>query len=124
MRYSNSLRATILAVTIGSLGMSAHAGPMPTYAAPTMKSVIQKNTTDVRWGGAGYGVAGDRVRGAIASGAYYGGYGGYYYPAYGYRAVSYYDDSYCLRPLVVTPATRIQSRYLGVKPSERLPWTD
>ncbi|GEC16251.1 hypothetical protein [Nitrobacter winogradskyi] len=112
MRYSSSLRATILAATIAALGMSAQAGPMPTHTATTMTSMVQKNTTDVRWGGGGY-------RGA-------GSYGGYYddYPAYGYASVSYYDERYCLPPLVVMPATRVQSQYLGVKPSERLPWTD
>ncbi|WP_347264345.1 hypothetical protein [Nitrobacter sp.] len=115
MRYSNSLRATILAATIAALGMSAQAGPMPTHTATTMNSMVKKNTTDVRWGGGGYRGAG-----------YYGRHGGHYdgYPAYGYRAVSHYDDIYCLRPLVVTPAIRIQTRYLGVEPSERLPWTD
>lgn len=109
MRHSNFLRATILAATIAALGMSAQAGPMPTHTATAVKSMVQKNTTDARWGA-----------------GYYGRHGGYYddYPAYGHRAVSYYDDIYCLDPLVVMPATRIQTRYLGVKPSERLPWTD
>jgi hypothetical protein len=65
------------------------------------------------WGyrGLGYGVAaGALVGGAIASSAYYGGYGGYYgggyggygYPSYSYAAVPYYGygggygyGSYC-----------------------------
>ena len=61
------------------------------------------------WGyrGLGYGLAaGALVGGAIASSAYYGGYGGYYggygYPAYSYAAVPYYGygggygyGSYC-----------------------------
>lgn len=110
MRYSSSLRTTILAATIAIIGMSAHAGPMPTHIA-TIKSMNHQTATEVRWRS-----------------------GGWDYPVYGYPFVSsyYYDggygydygDSYCSRPLATRPAIKVQNRYLGTDPDKRLPWTD
>jgi hypothetical protein len=131
MRLLSSLRTAILAAIAGLLSAGAQAGPMPTNVA-AMKSMVDQSTTEVRWGGGwrgggfgyrgvgfrgdgwgyrglGYGLAaGALVGGAIASSAYYGGYGGYYgggYPSYSYAAVpSYgygggygygYGGSYC-----------------------------
>lgn len=107
MRYSNSLLTTILAAIIVMIGMSAHAGPVPTHIA-TIKSMNYQNTAEVRWRG-----------------------GGWDHPDYGYPFVSSYnyDDSYgysyCSRPLATRPAVRgAQNRYMGTDPDKRLPWTD
>jgi hypothetical protein len=114
MSVLSSLRTAVLAATAALLAAGAQAGPMPTNVA-AMKSMVDQNTTEVRWGGGwrgggwgyrggfgyrdwgyrglGYGVAaGALVGGAIASRGYYGGYGGYYgsYPSYSYAAVPYY----------------------------------
>jgi hypothetical protein len=95
MRLSSSLRTAILAATAALLSAGAQAGPMPTNVA-AMKSMVDQNTTEVRWGGGwrgggwgyrglGYGLAaGALVGGAIASSAYYGG--------------GYYGDSYAAAP--------------------------
>lgn len=105
MTSSKSLRTLILAGAGALLpAMGVQAGPIPTHLA-TMKSMVDQNTTEVRWVGGwrggygyrgygyrglGYGVAGAVVGGAIARSAYYGSYGGY--PAYGYSypPASYY----------------------------------
>ena len=103
----SSLRTAILVAAATLIGAGAQAGPMPTNVA-AMKSMVDQNTTEVRWGGSrgvgvgyrgggwrgdgfgyrgagmgyrrlGYGVAaGAIVGGAIANRGYYGGYGGYY----------------------------------------------
>src|SRR5215212_6538857 len=92
MRLSSSLCTAILAATAALLSAGAQAGPMPTNVA-AMKSMVDQNTTEVRWGGGwrggyrglGYGLAaGALVGGAIASSAYYGG--------------GYYGDSYAAAP--------------------------
>ena len=114
MKLSSPLRTATLAAIATLLVAGAQAGPMPTNVA-AMKSMVDQNTTEVRWGGwrgggfgyrgvgwgyrgglgyrgwgyrgLGYGVAaGAIVGGAIASRGYYGGYGGYYG---GYPAYSY-----------------------------------
>ena len=123
MRSFSSPRTAILAATAAALlSAGAQAGPMPTNVA-AMKSMVDQSTTEVRWGGGwrgggfgyrgvgfrgggfgyrggwgrglGYGVAaGAIVGGAIASSAYYGGYGGSYYrgyPSYSYATVPYYS---------------------------------
>lgn len=123
MRSSSFLRTAILAAASALLlGTGAQAGPMPTHVT-TMKSMVDQNTTEVRWVGGwrggygyrgvgwgyrgwgyrgygyrglGYGVAGAVVGGAIARSAYYGGYGGYYgggYPVYSPPIVLYYGHS-------------------------------
>jgi hypothetical protein len=106
-----SLRTAILAATAALLGAGAQAGPMPTHVA-AMKSMVDQNTTEVRWGGGGFGYRGVGFRGggwgyrgigygvaagaigggAIASRTYYGGYSGYYsgYPSCSYAAVPNY----------------------------------
>ncbi len=111
----SSLRAAILVAAATLLSAGAQAGPMPTNVA-AMKSMVDQNTTEVRWVGGyrgggfgyrggwgyrgggwgyrrlGYGLAaGAIVGGAIASSGYYGGYGGYYGadPYYSYAAVPY-----------------------------------
>ena len=108
MRLFSLLPTTILAATVALLGASAQAGPMPTNVA-AMKSMVEKDTTEVRYRayrggrlayrgrlgyrGLGYGglAAGAIVAGAVARRAYYGD--GYYYgggyPAYGYAEPSY-----------------------------------
>ena len=111
MRYSSSLRTTILAATIAMLGVSAQAGPMPTHTA-TIKSIVHQNTTEARWGS------------GWRTGAW--GYD------YGYPSLSYYDGrygngyggSYCSHPLAATPAIKAQHRDLWTDPIDRLPWTD
>jgi len=105
MKLFSSLRTAVLVATATLLSAGAQAGPMPTNVA-AMKSMIDQNTTEVRYRGGyrggrvayrgrvgyrrlGYGVAaGAIVAGAVAHSAYYGD-GGYYgggYPAYGYAA--------------------------------------
>jgi hypothetical protein len=128
MRLLSSLRTAVLAATAALFSVGAQAGPLPTHVA-AMKSMVDQNTTEVRWVGGwrgggvgyrgvgfrgggwgyrgglgyrgwghrglGYGIAaGAIVGGAIASGAYYGGYGDYYggYPAYSDAAVPYYGQ--------------------------------
>jgi hypothetical protein len=116
MMLFSSLRTAVLVAAATLLSAGAQAGPMPTNVA-AMKSMVDQNTTEVRWGsgwrgggfgyrgggwgyrgggwgyrGLGYGVAaGALVGGAIASRGYYGGYGGYYGsdPYYSYAAVPY-----------------------------------
>src|SRR5271156_2322792 len=91
----SSLRAAILVAAATLLSAGAQAGPMPTNVA-AMKSMVDQNTTEVRWVGGyrgggfgyrgggwgyrrlGYGLAaGAIVGGAIANSGYYGGFGGY-----------------------------------------------
>jgi len=123
MKSSSLLRTAILAAAAAVLSAGAQAGPMPTHVA-TMKSMVDQNTTQVRWGGGwrgggygyrgggwgyrgglgyrglgyrglGYGVAaGAIVGGAIASRGYYGGYGGYGGYYGGYPAYSYASVPY------------------------------
>ena len=106
MSVLSSLRIAVLAATAALIAAGAQAGPMPTNVA-AMKSMVDKTTTEVRWGGGwrgggwgyrggfgyrgwgyrglGYGLAaGALVGGAIASSAYYGG--------------GYYGDSYAAAP--------------------------
>jgi hypothetical protein len=124
MRLLSSLRSAFLAATAALLSAGAQAGPMPTNVA-AIKSMVDQNTTEVRWRGGGYGYRGVGYRrggygyrgglgyrgwgyrgyGAVAGGAiarrgYYGGYGGY--PSYSYAAVPYgygggygYGSGYC-----------------------------
>lgn len=113
MRYSNSLRTTILAATIAMLGMSAQAGPMPTHTATTMKLIIQKNTTEVIWGGRDYGY---RNVGFHGDGWNYRG-------IWGHRGYGY-SDKHCSPPLAARRTIKIQNRYLWTAPEDRLPWTD
>ena len=99
MRLFSPLSTAILGATLFSAG--AQAGPMPTNVA-AIKSMVDQNTTEVRWRGGGYGyrglgygvAAGAIVGGAIARRSYYGYSGGYGYssgyPAYGYASVPRY----------------------------------
>jgi hypothetical protein len=110
MMSFSSLRSALLVAAATLLSTGAQAGPMPTNVAG-MKSMVDQNTTEVRWGGGwrgggygyrgvgfrgggwgyrrlGYGVAaGAIVGGAIASSGYYRGHGGD--PYYSYAAVPY-----------------------------------
>lgn len=115
MRLFSLLPTTILAATAALLSVSAQAGPMPTNVA-SMKSMVEKGTTEVRYrgrvvyrGGLGYrrlgygvaaGAAGAIVAGAVARRAYYGdGYYGGGYPAYGYVEPGYgYGGGYGYAP--------------------------
>jgi hypothetical protein len=92
MRLSSSLRSAILAATAVLLSVGAQAGPMPTNVA-AMKSIVDQNTTEVRWGGGrgGYGYRGVGFRGGGLG--YRGGYGyrgglGYRH-GWGYRGLGY-----------------------------------
>ena len=77
MRLFSPLSTAILGATL--LSASAQAGPMPTNVA-AIKSMVDQNTTEVRWrGGGGYGYRGVGYRG--------GGYG--YRGGLGYRGVGY-----------------------------------
>ncbi|MBR1236399.1 hypothetical protein JQ597_26625 [Bradyrhizobium sp. AUGA SZCCT0177] len=116
MRSFSSLRTAILAATAALLGAGAQAGPMPTNVV-AMKSMVDQNTTEVRWRGGGFGYRGVGFRGGgwgyrgglgyrglgyrglgygVAAGAIVGGAiasRGYYgggYPSYSYAAVPYY----------------------------------
>ena len=84
MRLLSSLRTAFLAATAALLSAGAQAGPMPTHVA-AIKSMVDQNTTEVRWRGGGYGYRGVGYRG--------GGYGyrgvGYRGGGYGYRGVGY-----------------------------------
>jgi len=114
MRLFSLVPATILAATAALLGASARAGPLPTNVA-AMKSMVEKDTTEVRYyrrayrGGLGYrrlgygvaaGAAGAIIAGAVARRAYYGdGYYGGGYPSYGYAEPSYgYGGGYGYAP--------------------------
>ena len=113
----SSLRTALLVAAATLLSAGAQAGPMPTNAT-TMKSMVDQNTTEVRWGGGwrgggfgyrgvgfrgggwgyrggygyrglGYGVAaGAIIGGAIASSGYYGDYSNY--RGHGYYGVDPY----------------------------------
>ena len=50
MRLFSSLRTAILVAATTLLSAGAQAGPIPTNVA-AMKSMVDQNTTDVRWGG-------------------------------------------------------------------------
>jgi len=118
MTLFSSLPAAVLAAAVALLGTGAQAAPMPINAA-TMKSMVDKGTTEVRWRGGGVGyrgvgyrgvgyrgglgyrgvgyglAAGAIVGGAIARGAYYGGYGSYAEdPSYGYAVEPQYGYGY------------------------------
>lgn len=96
MMMFSSPRTAILVASATLLSAGAQAGLMPTNMA-AMKSMVDQNTTEVRWGGGwrgggigyrgggwgyrglGYGLAaGAILGGAVASRGYYGSYGGYY----------------------------------------------
>ena len=84
MTSSNSLRTFILAGAGALLsGTAAQAGPIPTHLS-TMKSMVDRTTTEVRWVG-GYRGGGYGYRGG---GWGYRG-GGYGYRGYGYRGLGY-----------------------------------
>jgi hypothetical protein len=89
MRLSSSLRTAILAATAALLSAGAQAGPMPTNVA-AMKSMVDQNTTEVRWGGGwrggGFGYRGVGFRGG--GWGYRGGYG-YRGGGWGYRGLGY-----------------------------------
>ncbi|MBI5322312.1 hypothetical protein [Bradyrhizobium sp.] len=123
MRLFSLLPTTILAATAALLGASAQAGPLPTNVA-AMKSMVEKDTIEVRYRGVGRGVAyrggrlayrgglgyrrlgygglaaGAIVAGTVARRAYYGdGYYGGGYPSYGYVEPGYgYDGGYGYAP--------------------------
>ena len=88
MRLSSSLRTAIFAATAALLSAGAQAGPMPTNVA-AMKSMVDQNTTEVRWGGGwrggGFGYRGVGFRGG--GWGYRGGYG--YRGGWGYRGLGY-----------------------------------
>ena len=89
MRLSSSLRTAILAAAAALLSAGAQAGPMPTNVA-AMKSMVDQNTTEVRWGGGwrggGFGYRGVGFRGG--GWGYRGGYG-YRGGGWGYRGLGY-----------------------------------
>jgi hypothetical protein len=89
MRLSSSLRTAILAATAALLSAGAQAGPMLTNVA-VMKSMIDQNTTEVRWGGGwrggGFGYRGVGFRGG--GWGYRGGHG-YRGGGWGYRGLGY-----------------------------------
>src|SRR5712671_688157 len=79
MRLLSSLRTAFLAATAALLSAGAQAGPMPTHVA-AIKSMVDQNTTEVRWRGGGWGYRGGYgYRGGVG----YRGYG------YGYRGLGY-----------------------------------
>jgi len=82
-----SLRTTVLAATAALLGAGAQAGPMPTNLA-AMKSMVDQNTTEVRWGG-GWRGGGFGYRGVGFRGGGWGYRGGLGYRGYGYRGLGY-----------------------------------
>src|SRR5829696_289675 len=85
MRLSSSLRTTILAATAVLLSTGAQAGPMPTNVA-AMKSMVDQNTTEVRWGGGWRGGGfGYRGGGFGYRGGGWGYRGGLGYRGWGYR---------------------------------------
>ena len=83
MRLFSSVRTAILVAAATLLGAGAQAGPMPTNVA-AMKSLVDQNTTEVRWGGGwrggGFGYRGVGFRGG--GWAYRGG-------GWGYRGLGY-----------------------------------
>src|SRR5258707_5810705 len=81
MRLLSSLRTAFLAATAALLSAGAQAGPMPTHVA-AIKSMVDQNTTEVRWRGGGYG---------------YGYRGVGYRGGYGYRGVGYRDGGWGYR---------------------------
>jgi len=83
MRLLSSLRTAFLAATAALLSAGAQAGPMPTHVA-AIKSMVDQNTTEVRWRGGGYGYRGVGYRGGG-----YGYRGGVGYRGYGYRGLGY-----------------------------------
>jgi hypothetical protein len=101
MRLLSSLRTAFLAATAALLSAGAQAGPMPTNVA-AIKSMVDQNTTEVRWRGGGYGYRGVGYRGGGygyrgvgyrgGGWGYRGGYGyrgGVGYRGYGYRGLGY-----------------------------------
>ncbi|XIA64323.1 hypothetical protein ACFIOY_36460 [Bradyrhizobium sp. TZ2] len=50
MRSLSSLRTAILAASAALISAGAQAGPMPTNVV-AMKSMVDQNTIEVRWGG-------------------------------------------------------------------------
>ena len=91
MRLFSPLSTAILGATLLSAG--AQAGPMPTNVA-AIKSMVDQNTTEVRWRGGGYGYRGVGYRGGgygYRGGLGYRGVGyrGYGYRGYGYRGLGY-----------------------------------
>src|SRR3954447_6730540 len=88
MKLFSPLRTAILAAAATLLSAGAQAGPMPTNVV-AMKSMVDQNTTQVRWGGGwrggGYGYRGVGFRGGGYG--YRGGVG--YRGGYGYRRLGY-----------------------------------
>src|SRR4051812_15921745 len=83
MRLSSSLRTAFLVAAAALLGASAQAGPMPTNVA-AMKSMVDQNTTEVRWAG-GWRGGGFGYRGV----GFRGGGWGYRGGGWGYRGLGY-----------------------------------
>src|SRR5215471_16296068 len=93
MRFPVKILAT--AVLAGSVwSMAGSAGAVPLAASKSLRDASTPLVESVQWrrwgwGGVGLGLAaGAIIGGAIASSAYYGGYG-YAYPAYSYGYASY-----------------------------------
>jgi hypothetical protein len=87
MRVLSSLRIVILAATAALLVAGAQAGPMPTNVA-AMKSMVDQNTTEVRWGGSWRGGS-IGYRGAGFRGGGWGYRGGMGYRGWGNRGLGY-----------------------------------
>jgi hypothetical protein len=103
MLMPNLMQKTMIAC--GLAGAMALAGAVPSNAAPlpsstgTLTSANPDAKIDVRWrGGPGPLFAGAVIGGAVAAGAYGGGYypyyGGGYYPYYGRPYPYYYGRPY------------------------------
>ena len=86
MRLLSSLRTAFLAATAALLSAGAQAGPMPTNVA-AIKSMVDQNTTEVRWRG-GYGYRGG-YRGGYGYRGGVGYRGGLGYRGWGYRGLGY-----------------------------------
>src|SRR3954453_8400113 len=86
MRLFGSVRTAILVASATLLSAGAQAGPMPTNVA-AMESMVNQNTTEVRWGG-GWG-GGWRGGGIGYRGVGFRGGGWGYRGGRGYRALGY-----------------------------------
>jgi hypothetical protein len=87
MRLFSPLRTAILVATAALLSTVAQAGPMPTNVA-AMKSMVDKSTTEVRWGG-GWRGGGFGYRGVGYRGGGWGYRGGLGYRGWGNRGLGY-----------------------------------
>ena len=152
MRFANTGPLAVLAgLAMACSFTAAQAAPLPTNVA-TMKAIVADDTVQqVRWGyrgggwgyrgglgyrGGGWGyrglgyrpwrglAAGAIVGGAIASSAYYGGYGGYYGGGYGggyygggygggYYGGGYADGCYPYASSYGYPGYSYRSHYYG-----------